>query len=132
VASQSDDTVDFLKRFKDLDAPKWSTPTELGQLSLDAMAASDTPPSHDKDAEEVSFVGVLHTISDTTPWELQVEEGDKIYIYPGDISSTTAAALHVGQRVRIRASARVIVLSDGTEWPEYTALEVVSLENQSS
>lgn len=79
------------------------------------------------DVEEVTIRGVLHTISDTTAWEMRTEGGERIRLKHGDIPASTVSALHVGQRVMVVATVEVVLLPGGTERADYTALTVTSL-----
>jgi hypothetical protein len=93
-----------------------------------ARLLGDLVAARHLDVEEVTIVGVLHTISDTTAWDLQTDEGPRIRLRRGNISPEVTATLHVGQRVEVVAEVEVRVLPGGLERAEYTALRVRPLE----
>jgi hypothetical protein len=76
------------------------------------------------DEETVTLVGMLHTISDTTNWDMQTDDGERIRIRRGDIPDEVTASLHVRERVVVEASVRVRLQPGGVERAEYTALSV--------
>ena len=128
MVSLNDVSKDYLDRFKG-EVPVWSTPADLCRLGMEAMAAqqsvaggSSSPATYmDK------IVGVLHTISYTSSWELELESDERVRIHRGDISASVTEDLHVGQRVHVTVRVDVYELPGGVERREYTAIDVYPL-----
>ncbi|WP_138733094.1 hypothetical protein [Modestobacter excelsi] len=80
------------------------------------------------DVEPVQLVGTLRTISDHSAWELRTDAEETVRIKRGDIPDAVTSSLWIGQRVRVDAELAMHVSPGGIERPEYTAIEVTSLD----
>lgn len=76
------------------------------------------------DAEPITLIGVLHTVSDLKRLDLQVPSGDILSIDRGDVD---VSPWRVGESVSVDALARVQVRPAGDERRTYTALRIAEL-----
>lgn len=114
----------------------WAVPRRAPRTARLSTASArligDVVAARHLDAEEVTVRGVLHTISDTTAWDLTLDEGPRIRLQRGNVPTETTMMLHVGQRVEVAAEVQVRVLPGGVERAEYTALRVHALDEPQS
>ncbi|SFT60862.1 hypothetical protein SAMN05660657_01835 [Geodermatophilus amargosae] len=113
----------------------WATPSRTrrtARLSTGtARWLGELVAGQSLDVESVQLVGTLRTISDHSAWELRTDAEETIRIKPGEIAEAVTSSLRIGQRVRVDALLEMHVSPGGIERPEYTAVEVLTLDDAS-
>jgi len=76
------------------------------------------------DESPVTFTGVLRTVSDRRPLELETDEGEMVYLRRSEDSPVVVGDLFVGEEVIVRASEKLELKVGGEEVRTHTLLSV--------
>ena len=132
MASSDDDLrvklQEVAQRLRDDPAvPRRVDADDLGQLHIEAHQAKVHGGFNVTATEEVQLIGVIHTISDRKPIDLEIDGGRMIRVRRGEVDFSPFL-LH--QRIRVTAELTVSTQEGDRSSEVYRAMAVSPLEDQ--